>query len=110
MINTFIGNLGHMMTIVAFVSALVAAFAYYQYYKANELEKKSCQRFSRIAFYIHGGSSVLIAFSLFEIIYNHRFEYFYAYSHSSKALPVHYIYQVSGKVRKVHLSSGFSGM
>ncbi|MCR9083281.1 MAG: cytochrome c biogenesis protein CcsA, partial [Cyclobacteriaceae bacterium] len=91
MINTFIGNLGHMMTIVAFVSALVAAFAYYQYYKANELEKKSWQRFSRIAFYIHGVSSVLIAFSLFEIIYNHRFEYFYAYSHSSKALPVHYM-------------------
>ena len=32
-----------------------------------------------------------LAFSLFEIIYNHRFEYFYAYSHSSKALPVHYM-------------------
>ncbi|NVJ86547.1 MAG: cytochrome c biogenesis protein CcsA [Algoriphagus sp.] len=91
MINTFIGNLGHLMTIVAFVSALVTAFAYYQYFKANELEKKSWQRFSRISFYIHAVSSTMIAFSLFEIIYNHRFEYFYAYSHSSKALPVHYM-------------------
>lgn len=91
MINTFIGNLGHFMTIVAFVSALVTAYAYIQYFKANEIEKASWKRFSRISFYIHGVSSVLIAFSLFEIIYNHRFEYFYAYSHSSKALPVHYM-------------------
>lgn len=91
MINTFIGNLGHVMTLVAFVSALVSAYAYYQYYKANEIEKASWRRFSRVSFYVHAVSSVMIAFSLFEIIYNHRFEYFYAYSHSSKALPVHYM-------------------
>lgn len=91
MINTFIGNLGHMMTIVAFVSALVTAYAYIQYFRANELEKASWRRFSRISFYIHGVSATLIAISLFEIIYNHRYEYFYAYSHSSKALPVHYM-------------------
>lgn len=91
MINTFIGNFGHLMTIVAFVSALVTAFAYSQYFQSNEIEKASWRNFSRISFYIHGISSVLIAFSLFEIIYNHRFEYFYAYSHSSKALPIHYM-------------------
>lgn len=91
MINTFIGNFGHLMTIVAFVSALVTAYAYSQYFQSNEIEKTSWRNFSRISFYIHGISSVLIAFSLFEIIYNHRFEYFYAYSHSSKALPIHYM-------------------
>ncbi|MEP1086441.1 MAG: cytochrome c biogenesis protein CcsA [Algoriphagus sp.] len=91
MINTFIGNLGHFMTIVAFVSALTTAYAYFQYFRANELEKASWKRFSRISFAIHGVSAVMIAFSLFEIIYNHRFEYFYAYSHSSEALPVHYM-------------------
>lgn len=91
MINTFIGNLGHLMTIVAFVSALVTAYAYYNYFKANEIEKTSWKRFSRISFAIHFISSVMIAASLFEIIYNHRFEYFYAYSHSSKALPIHYM-------------------
>ncbi|MBN7814823.1 cytochrome c biogenesis protein CcsA [Algoriphagus pacificus] len=91
MINTFIGNLGHMMTIVAFVSALVTAYAYMQYFRANEIDKASWRRFSRISFYIHGVSATLIAISLFEIIYNHRYEYFYAYSHSSKALPVHYM-------------------
>ncbi|MFC5626508.1 cytochrome c biogenesis protein CcsA [Algoriphagus winogradskyi] len=91
MINTFIGNLGHFMTIVAFVSALTTAYAYIQYFQANELEKASWRRFSRISFGVHGISAVMIAFSLFEIIYNHRFEYFYAYSHSSEALPVHYM-------------------
>ena len=91
MINTFVGNLGHLMTIVAFVSALVSAYAYFQYFQANEIEKSSWKRFSRISFYIHAVSTAMIALSLFEIIYNHRYEYFYAYSHSSKALPVHYM-------------------
>jgi len=91
MINTFVGNFGHLTTLVAFVSALVTAFAYSQYFKANELEKDSWRRFSRVSFYIHALSTSLIAVSLFEIIYNQRYEYFYAYSHSSKALPVHYM-------------------
>jgi cytochrome c-type biogenesis protein CcmF len=91
MINTFVGNLGHLMTIVAFVSALVTAYSYFQYFRANEIEKASWRRFSRISFYIHAAATTLIAVSLFEIIYNHRYEYFYAYSHSSKALPVHYM-------------------
>jgi cytochrome c-type biogenesis protein CcmF len=91
MINTFVGNLGHLTTLVAFVSALVTAFAYSQYFKANELDKASWRRFSRVSFYIHALSTSMIAFSLFEIIYNQRYEYFYAYSHSSKALPVHYM-------------------
>lgn len=91
MINTFVGNFGHLTTLVAFVSALVTAFAYSQYFKASELEKNSWRRFSRVSFYIHALATSMIAFSLFEIIYNQRYEYFYAYSHSSKALPVHYM-------------------
>lgn len=91
MINTFVGNLGHLTTLVAFVSALVTAFAYSQYFKASELEKASWRRFSRVSFYIHALATSMIAISLFEIIYNQRYEYFYAYSHSSKALPVHYM-------------------
>lgn len=91
MINTFIGNLGHFAVILAFVSALVTAYSYYQYTVVPELEKPSWRKFSRISFFIHGIASITIALSLFEIIYSHRFEYFYAYSHSSKALPVHYM-------------------
>lgn len=91
MINTFIGNLGHFALILAFVSALVTAYSYYQYTIAQELDKANWRRFSRVSFYVHSLASVTVAFALFEIIYNHRFEYFYSYSHSSKALPVHYM-------------------
>jgi len=91
MMNTFVGSLGHFMVILAFVSALVSALSYFYYTRASELEKPSWKNFSRITFYIHGVASFFIAFSLFEIIYNHRFEYFYAYSHSSTGLPVHYM-------------------
>ena len=91
MIQTFVGNFGHLTTLVSFVSALLTAFAYIHYLKANELDRDSWRRFSRVSFYIHALSTSLIAVSLFEIIYNQRYEYFYAYSHSSKALPVHYM-------------------
>ncbi|AWW30541.1 cytochrome C biogenesis protein [Echinicola strongylocentroti] len=91
MINTFIGNLGHFMVILAFVSAIITAWSYYQYTIVPETEKASWRKFSRIFFYIHAVSAVSIGVILFNIIYNHRFEYFYAYSHSSEALPVHYM-------------------
>jgi cytochrome c-type biogenesis protein CcmF len=91
MINTLIGNIGHFAVIVAFVTSLITAYAYYQYSNASELEKPNWRRFSRLVFYIHSIASFAIVFALFEIIYNHRFEYFYAYSHSSMALPVHYM-------------------
>jgi cytochrome c-type biogenesis protein CcmF len=91
MINTFVGNLGHLMTVIAFVTAIITALSYLKYIHASELEKASWRLFSRISFYVHAVASVGMAVALFEIIYNHRFEYFYAYSHSSKALPVHYM-------------------
>ncbi|UJP65472.1 cytochrome c biogenesis protein CcsA [Mongoliitalea daihaiensis] len=91
MINTLIGNIGHFAVILAFVTSLITAYGYYQYTNAPELEKANWGRFSRIFFYIHSVASFAIVFALFEIIYNHRFEYFYAYSHSSMALPVHYM-------------------
>ncbi len=91
MMNTLVGNVGHFMVILAFVSAMVTAFSYYKYSFAPETEKASWHKFSRIFFYIHAIAGVAIAVTLFNIIYNFRFEYFYAYSHSSRALPVHYM-------------------
>src|SRR5690554_207395 len=91
MINTFVGNLGHFMVILSFVSSLVTALSYYNYTVASEIDKPSWKRFSRISFYVHALSSIAIAIVLFDIIYNFRFEYFYSFSHSSKALPLHYM-------------------
>ncbi len=91
MINTLVGNVGHFMVILAFVSAIITAYSYYKYTFVPEIEKASWQRFSRVFFYIHAVASIAIAVTLFYIIYSFRFEYFYAYSHSSRALPVHYM-------------------
>lgn len=46
---------------------------------------------ARWAFYIHGAAVVGVAVCLFYIIFNHYFEYHYAWSHSSRALPVRYM-------------------
>ena len=79
------------MVILAFVSSIVTAYSYYKYTTVSEIEKASWRKFSRIFFYIHAISAVSIAVILFNIIYNFRFEYFYAYSHASRSLPVHYM-------------------
>ncbi|GAB3556683.1 cytochrome c biogenesis protein CcsA [Spirosoma fluminis] len=49
------------------------------------------RKLARWAFYIHGAAIAGVVASLFYIIYNHYFEYHYAWSHSSRALPVQYM-------------------
>lgn len=92
MIHEFIGGLGHLFVIVAFISALYSAFCYFKASQAKELSnEKSWKINGRIAFYLHAVAVVGIVFSLFYIIYNHYFEYHYAWSHSSRRLPTHYM-------------------
>lgn len=54
-------------------------------------DKDDWRTLARWAFYIHGAAVIGVASSLFYIIYNHYFEYHYAWSHSSRALPVQYM-------------------
>lgn len=134
MIHTTVGQLGHFLVILSFVTALVATVAYFlsaigygktaktqdveepQLAYADETsfvgktvkrqpakkhenqpqppaapEKDDWRTLARWAFYIHGAAIVGVASSLFYIIYNHYFEYHYAWSHSSRALPVQYM-------------------
>jgi cytochrome c-type biogenesis protein CcmF len=91
MLHTFIGNLGHLSVITAFIAALVAVFAYYKVIYSPENEQNSWRKFARAAFYTHGLAVLGIIGSLFYIIYNHHYEYHYAWSHSSNNLPTHYM-------------------
>lgn len=92
MIHTFVGDLGHFFVIFSFVSALIAAFAYF---KASVTQDVSLQEQwrnnGRIAFGIQTFSIFGIVVCLFSIIYNHYFEYHYAWSHSSTKLPAQYM-------------------
>lgn len=93
MINTLIGDFGHASVIVAFVAAIVASYAYFMAarQKTEESGDTSWRKLARIAFYVHSAAVIAIIFSLFNIIYEHRYEYYYAWSHSSNHLPVHYM-------------------
>ena len=92
MINTFVGNLGHFLVILSFITSLLAAFAYYRSSRQDSLaEQQRWKRFARFSFGIHSAAVLGVVFALFYIIYNHLYEYFYAYEHSSNNLPVHYM-------------------
>ena len=92
MINLFIGNLGHLFVILAFVLSLASAFSYFRVTTLNDLAKqKEWTLNGRALFYLHSIFVVGVIVVLFLIIYQHRFEYHYAFSHASKLLPVHYM-------------------
>ena len=91
--NLFIGQLGHLSVIVAFAAALVAAYSYFQASRGRALgeEDASWLRLARGAFFVHGVAIFSVIACLFNIIYAHRYEYYYAWSHSSNHLPVQYM-------------------
>ena len=91
MIHTFIGNLGQLSVVTAFVSALVAAFSFYKSVTVDKLEKEGWIKYAQGAFYLHGAAVISIVVCLYYIVYNHYFEYHYAWSHSSRQLPVYYM-------------------
>jgi cytochrome c-type biogenesis protein CcmF len=87
-----IGNLGHLAVITAFVASLVSAFAYWKATTLDDLEKRNgWLQNGRVAFYGHALSVLGVIISLFVIIYQHYFEYHYAYAHSSLHLPGQYM-------------------
>ena len=92
MTNTFIGILGHFFVVTAFVTALLAAYAYIRSSStADSLQQNSFRKYARWTFYVHGASVLGIVGVLYAIVYNNMFEYHYAWNHSSLSLPVYYI-------------------
>ncbi|ALD21790.1 cytochrome c biogenesis protein CcsA [Hymenobacter sp. DG25A] len=93
MLNTFIGDAGHLSVIVAFVAAIVATYSYFMAARDQPLGSADASwlRLARGAFFVHGAAVFSIIICLFNIIYNHRYEYHYAWSHASNHLPVYYM-------------------
>ena len=86
------GQLGHAFIITSFVAALLASFAF-SLYKSHDASTDNANwlKLGRFAFRVHSLAVLGIGATLFTIILNQNFEYFYAWSHASKALPVKYI-------------------
>ncbi|MBK9732019.1 MAG: cytochrome c biogenesis protein CcsA [Chitinophagaceae bacterium] len=86
------GQLGQIAVYTAFIFALVAAAAFFiASFSKNEEHKLSWKWAGRIAFFIHCIGVLAIIVNLYLIIHSHFFEYYYAWSHSSKALPMKYL-------------------
>ncbi len=90
--HLFPGQLGHFFAVLSLVASLVATIAYF---KANSLaiptEKESWLRFARAAFLVETISVFSIFITLYFIISNHYYEYFYAWNHTSRALQTRYL-------------------
>lgn len=88
------GQIGQLLMIFSFVSAL---FSIYSYLQVNKFELKDMQqslswrKLARIGYTLHAFAIVGVFLTLFYIIQNHLFEYTYAYSHSSKGLKAKYL-------------------
>jgi cytochrome c-type biogenesis protein CcmF len=88
--HLFPGQLGQFFIILSFGSALLATIAYY-FATIKDTLDDSWKRIARVSTWVNSLSVIGIGSCLFYIIYNHYFEYHYAWAHSSKALPVYYI-------------------
>lgn len=86
------GQAGQFFIVLSFVASLLS-FVAYTLAAQSKLESNviSWKKIAAASFYIHIGSAFLVFGILFYIIFNHYFEYFYAWSHSSKELPFKYL-------------------
>jgi cytochrome c-type biogenesis protein CcmF len=86
------GQLGHFFIVLAFVSSLVATFAFSK--AANSVDpadEKRWKRLARISFGIDFLSVFFVFGTLYYIISAHYFEYFYAWNHSNRSLDTSYL-------------------
>ncbi|MEY4627525.1 MAG: hypothetical protein RL003_1497, partial [Bacteroidota bacterium] len=84
----WLGNLGHVFVILSFVASLLSAIFYFQH-EQNKLT--GGLTWGKQFFQIHVASIVAIFVILFTIIFYHRYEFHYAWRHSSNSLPVYYM-------------------
>ena len=86
------GQIGYFLSILSFVASLVATFSFAKAFYAKEMvEEASWKKLARTAFVIEALTVVGSFVVLFYVIYNHLFEYKYAYTHSDKNLPFEYL-------------------
>ncbi|MGF6930828.1 cytochrome c-type biogenesis protein CcmF [Chitinophaga sp. W2I13] len=86
------GQLGHFFAILAFVASMVATVAYYNVVKGKEpLIRDSWKRLARWSFVIQSAAVIGVFSCLYFILYNHYFEYKYAWRNTSRDLPIQYL-------------------
>lgn len=85
---------GHVGIVLSFVAALLAAFAYFMatQNRFNETLSASWRSMGRWAFGVHGVSVMMVIGTIFYVMINRRYEYFYAHSHTDDHLEFRYLF------------------
>ena len=89
MIRPYLGEIGRFLTILAFISSLLATYAYWQASRETE-EKSVWKKYGNYIFGVHTVFVIGVCVTLFTIIFNHYFEYHYAWDNTSWSLPLGY--------------------
>jgi len=87
--HLFVGQLGNFFVITSFCFALLAMISYFY---AAKNEDKAWGKLANFSFIGHTASVFGIVAVLFYMLLNQYFEYYYVWQHSSKALPLRYIF------------------
>lgn len=82
------GQLGHALTVISLVGALLATAGYFMGTRTGSAE---WTRTGRIGFRLHSAAVLGIVVTLFVMLFNHWFEYDYVWKHSNLAMPMKYI-------------------
>ncbi|MBK9254629.1 MAG: cytochrome c biogenesis protein CcsA [Saprospiraceae bacterium] len=89
--HLWVGQTGHFLIILGFVSALLSAFAYYKQTNVTQPRLRQWNQIGRAGFMIHGVSVLTLIGLIFYAMYNHMYEYSYVFDHVSADLPMKYI-------------------
>ncbi|MCA0398657.1 MAG: cytochrome c biogenesis protein CcsA [Bacteroidetes bacterium] len=86
------GQLGHFFVVLALVASAIATYAYARSVQAPADDERNWRRMGRVAFIINACSVFLVFGTIFYIVYNHYFEYYYAWNHTSRDLSTKYLF------------------
>jgi cytochrome c-type biogenesis protein CcmF len=90
--NLLPGQIGHLSAIIAVIASLIACIAYaFSTTAKNELDAKSWLKYANVVYAFHFVSIFAIFGILFYLIFNHRYEYYYVWSHSNNILRFKYL-------------------
>jgi|TARA_B110000263_G_scaffold102715_1_gene89845 cytochrome c-type biogenesis protein CcmF len=83
-----VGNIGHFFVVASFVFSLV----FFISFLISEKSKNKIEwfKFASLSFYIHALFVVGVISAIYYLIINNKFEYYYAFQHSSKSLPIYF--------------------
>jgi cytochrome c-type biogenesis protein CcmF len=88
------GQIGHFATLLAFVAAMLSAFAFFMatWYRANTAQYVAWRRVGRWAFAAQTLGIVTTMACIFYVLIEHRYEYHFAFKVVNEQLPFKYIF------------------